>query len=133
MEIREKTAPKINRENTIMQAGTGIKQETKYVVFEFPTVSRCSQIFRKLGGEMVMRDSEDQSGLVQYLKMNVAVVEVRHGESQEETWRRHLADHPESVGVRVKIFHYPSQVYANQKEKVTQPHIERNQSKTDKF
>jgi|GEM_PF-2633302 len=51
-----------------MQAETGVKQETKYVVFEFPTVSRCSQIFQKLGGEMVMRDSEDQSGLAQCLR-----------------------------------------------------------------
>ncbi len=82
---------------------------------------------------MIMRDSEDQSGLAHYLKMNVAVVEVRTGESQEEAWYRYLADHPESVGVRVKIFHYPSQVLANQKEKVTQSQIKQNQSKTDKF
>ena len=72
-------------------------------------VSQCSQIFQKLAVGAIMRDSENQSGLAQYLKVNVAVVEVRYGESQEEAWRRYLADHPESVGVRVKIFHYPSQ------------------------
>ena len=55
-----------------------------------------------------MSDSEDQSVLAQDLKINVAVVEVRKGESQEEAWRRYLADHPESVGVQVKIFHYPN-------------------------
>lgn len=55
-----------------------------------------------------MSDPEDQSLLAQDLKISVAVVEVRKGESQEEAWRRYLADHPESVGVQVKIFHYPN-------------------------
>ncbi len=54
-----------------------------------------------------MRGSENQSALDQYLRSDLAVVEVRNGESQEETWRRYLADHPESVGARVRIFHYP--------------------------
>jgi len=57
---------------------------------------------------MIMSDSEDQSVLAQYLNIDLAVVEVRKGESQEEAWRRYLAVHPESVGVRVKIFHYPN-------------------------
>ena len=57
---------------------------------------------------MIISDSENQSGLAQNLKINVAVVEVLNGESQEEAWRRYLADYPEKVGVRVKIFHYPS-------------------------
>ena len=75
-----------------------------------------------------MSDSEDQSGLGENLKINVAVVEVRSGESQEEAWRRYLAGHPESVGVHVKIFHYSSQVSANPKENVTQAQIERKKS-----
>jgi hypothetical protein len=36
----------------------------------------------------------------------LAVVEVRNGESQEEAWRRYLAEHPEKVAVRIKIFNY---------------------------
>ena len=44
---------------------------------------------------MIMGDSEDQSVLAKYLNIMLAVVEVRNGESQEEAWRRHLADHPE--------------------------------------
>jgi hypothetical protein len=36
------------------------------------------------------------------------VVEVVNGESQEEAWRRYLTHHPESIGVRIKIFHYPN-------------------------
>lgn len=60
---------------------------------------------------MTMSDSEDQSVLAQYLNIDVAVVEVRKGESQEEAWRRYLAVHPESVGVCVKIFHYPNPSY----------------------
>ena len=57
---------------------------------------------------MIMSDSEDQSVLAQYLNIDLAVVEVRKGESQEEAWRRYLSVHPESVRVRVKIFHYPN-------------------------
>ncbi len=38
----------------------------------------------------------------------VAVVEVRFGETREEAWHRYLAEHPESAGVDVKIFHYPN-------------------------
>lgn len=54
-----------------------------------------------------MHGSENQSAVAKYLRMNLALVEVNNGESQEEAWRRYLADNPESVGVRVKIFHYP--------------------------
>jgi hypothetical protein len=57
---------------------------------------------------MIMGDSEDQSVLARYLNINLAVVEVRNGESQEEAWRRYLTEHPEKVGVRVKIFNYPN-------------------------
>ena len=53
-----------------------------------------------------MPDSEDQTVLARYLNIKLAVVEVRNGESQEEAWSRHLSEHPESVGVDVKIFHY---------------------------
>ncbi len=53
-----------------------------------------------------MGDSEDQSVLGRYLNINLAVVEVRNGESQEDAWRRFLAEHPEKVGVCVKIFNY---------------------------
>jgi hypothetical protein len=53
-----------------------------------------------------MPDSEDHPGLAKYLNIKLAVVEVRNGESQEEAWRRHLADHPEDASVRIKIFNY---------------------------
>jgi hypothetical protein len=55
---------------------------------------------------MIVHGSANKSALAQYLKTNFAVVEVQNGESQEEAWRRYLAGNPESVGVRVKIFHY---------------------------
>jgi hypothetical protein len=57
---------------------------------------------------MIMSDSEDQPVVAQYQKINLAVVEVRKGENKEKAWRRYLAVHPESVEVRVKIFHYPN-------------------------
>ena len=66
-----------------------------------------------------MDDPENLSGLTLPKKINVAVVVVRHAESQEEAWRRYLDDHPESVGASVKIFHYPNQISANQQEKTT--------------
>ena len=55
-----------------------------------------------------MGDSEGQSVWARYLNINLAVVEVCNGESQEEAWRRYLSVDPESVGGRVKIFHYPN-------------------------
>jgi hypothetical protein len=67
---------------------------------------QCSQILQRLGEVMIMGDSEDQSVLAKYLNIMLAVVEVRNGESQEEAWRRHLSDHPESASVRIKIFNY---------------------------
>jgi hypothetical protein len=54
-----------------------------------------------------MSDRPKKSLLTQDLKISVAVVEVHNGESQEEAWRRYMTHHPESVGVRIKIFHYP--------------------------
>jgi len=55
-----------------------------------------------------MRDDQKISLLAQDQKISVAVMEVRNGESKEEAWRRYLNDHPEKVGVRVTIFHYPN-------------------------
>lgn len=64
------------------------------------------QILLRLKGGMIMPDSEDQPVLAKYLNIKLAVVEVYNGESKEEAWRRHLADHPESASVRIKIFHH---------------------------
>ena len=55
-----------------------------------------------------MGDAPKKSLLAQTLKISVAVVEARVGETQEAAWRRYLAEHPESSGVNVKIFHYPN-------------------------
>jgi hypothetical protein len=50
--------------------------------------------------------SKNHSVIARYFKTNLAVVEVRNGESQDDAWRRYLADHPDCAGVNVKIFHY---------------------------
>ena len=50
---------------------------------------------------------ENESAIGQYFQTKLAVVEVRNGESQEDAWRRHLAEKPENAGAHVKIFHYP--------------------------
>ena len=39
-----------------------------------------------------------------YFAVQVAVVEARPGESNEEAWRRHVRQHPEDRQARVKIF-----------------------------
>ncbi|MGO9580637.1 MAG: hypothetical protein ACLP2P_14650 [Desulfobaccales bacterium] len=57
---------------------------------------------------MIMYDGQKLSFRAQDLKISVAVVEVRNGESKEEAWRRYLTNQPESVGVDVKVFHYPN-------------------------
>jgi hypothetical protein len=51
--------------------------------------------------------SEDYPTLARYFRTKLAVVEVRHGEDQEDAWRRHLAANPEAARTRIKIFHYP--------------------------
>jgi hypothetical protein len=50
--------------------------------------------------------SKNHPVIARYFKTNLAVVEVRNGESQDDAWRRYLADHPDCAGVNVKIFHY---------------------------
>ncbi|MGQ9920625.1 MAG: hypothetical protein ACUVRZ_04765 [Desulfobacca sp.] len=39
-----------------------------------------------------------------YFAVQVAVVEARPGESNEEAWRRHVRQHPQDRKARVKIF-----------------------------
>jgi hypothetical protein len=39
-----------------------------------------------------------------YFAVQVAVVEARPGESNEEAWRRHLRQHPQDRQATVKIF-----------------------------
>jgi hypothetical protein len=60
-----------------------------------------------LPGGSVVRCLENQSAIVKYFQTNLAVVEVRHGENQEDAWRRYLADNPEAKKAHVKVFHYP--------------------------
>jgi hypothetical protein len=57
-------------------------------------------------GGRVVRCLKNQPAIVKYFQMNLAVVEVRHGENLEEAWRRYLADNPEANTAHVKIFHY---------------------------
>ena len=54
-----------------------------------------------------MHSVQNESAITQYFQTKLAVVEVRKGESQEDAWRRYLAENPESAGAHVKIFHYP--------------------------
>ena len=54
-----------------------------------------------------MHSSENHSAIAKYFRKNLAVVVVKNGESQDDAWRRFLADNPECAGVNVKIFHYP--------------------------
>lgn len=39
-----------------------------------------------------------------YLKPRMAIVEVRHEETYEEAWLRHLAKHPEDANVHIRVF-----------------------------
>lgn len=39
-----------------------------------------------------------------YFSINLAIVEARLGESNEEAWRRHLVHHPQDRQANVKIF-----------------------------
>jgi hypothetical protein len=62
---------------------------------------------RNLQGGRNVRSSENESAITQYFQTKLVVVEVQNGESQEDAWRRYLAENPGSAGAHVKIFHYP--------------------------
>uniref|UniRef100_A0A7C3ZAX8 Uncharacterized protein n=1 Tax=Desulfobacca acetoxidans TaxID=60893 RepID=A0A7C3ZAX8_9BACT len=55
----------------------------------------------------MVNHTTSQRGFGNYFQPTLVVVEVRHGESQEEAWRRYLAEHPRSAQARIKIFHFP--------------------------
>ena len=54
-----------------------------------------------------MHSSETRSAIAKYFQTDFVVVEMQNGETQEDAWRRYLANHPGDAGVHVKIFHYP--------------------------
>jgi hypothetical protein len=47
---------------------------------------------------------KSQEQVFEYLSMHLAIVEARSGESNEEAWRRHLAQNPQDHMANVKIF-----------------------------
>ena len=44
------------------------------------------------------------SRLKGYFHVRLAIIEVRPGETREDSWIRHLADHPEAQYANIKIF-----------------------------
>ena len=57
-----------------------------------------------------MRKPDNRSALARFFQNSSVVVEVLNGESQDDAWRRFLADNPDGAGARIKIFHYPEPV-----------------------
>jgi len=49
---------------------------------------------------------EKQSAVSRFFQPKLAVVVVKNGESQEDAWRRHLAENPKNAGTRIRIFHF---------------------------
>lgn len=60
-----------------------------------------------------MGKSENRSAIARLFQTSSAVVEVLHGESQDDAWCRYLASNPEGAGAHIKIFHYPEPVSRN--------------------
>jgi|GEM_PF-659466 hypothetical protein len=44
------------------------------------------------------------SRLKGYFNVRLAIIEVRPGETQEDSWKRHLTDNPEANYANIKIF-----------------------------
>ncbi|MEJ2672197.1 MAG: hypothetical protein P8168_08360 [Deltaproteobacteria bacterium] len=40
------------------------------------------------------------------LNMRLAIVEVRPGETREDSWQRHLTDHPEAKNANIRVFNW---------------------------
>ncbi len=64
-----------------------------------------------LGWKMiVMRSSKEiQKGkwlsrLKEYFNVRLVIIEVRPGETREDSWKRHVMDHPEAEYAKIKIF-----------------------------
>jgi hypothetical protein len=53
-------------------------------------------------------NSEQPTTLTRLFQTDLAVIEVKNGESQEEAWKRHLATNPAIALARIKVFHYPA-------------------------
>ena len=44
------------------------------------------------------------SRLKDYFNVRPVIIEVRPGETREDSWKRHLMDHPESTLANIKVF-----------------------------
>ncbi len=55
-----------------------------------------------------MYKEEQPATLTRLFQTELAVIEVKAGESQEEAWKRHLAANPATAFAHIKIFHYPA-------------------------
>ena len=44
------------------------------------------------------------SRLKEYFNVSLVIVEVRPGETREDSWKRHLSDHPEAQYANIKVF-----------------------------
>jgi hypothetical protein len=68
---------------------------------------------------------KEQSAVSRFFKPKLAVVIVRNGESQEEAWRRHLAENPKNAGTRIRIFHFSRPLKGGGGEKEILPNAQR--------
>jgi hypothetical protein len=41
-----------------------------------------------------------------HLNMRLAIVEVHPGETREDSWKRHLTEHPEAKNANIRVFHW---------------------------
>ncbi len=44
------------------------------------------------------------SRLKAYFNVRLVIIEVRPGETREDSWKRHLTDHPEAKYANIKVF-----------------------------
>jgi hypothetical protein len=44
------------------------------------------------------------SRLKEYFNVRLVIIEVQPGETREDSWKRHLADHPEAIHANIRVF-----------------------------
>jgi hypothetical protein len=59
-------------------------------------------------GVINMEQSWEKKEFVSGLKLRLAVVQVKPGESTEEAWYRHLKEKPDAILATLKIFNQPA-------------------------
>lgn len=62
---------------------------------------------RKRGIMAELKQPKENVWLEKIFDIRLAIIEVRPGETEEEAWSRHLAEHPGDLHANIRVFNRP--------------------------